>query len=108
MATAQPTGAPERSDRRKSRRHPVADHAAVTAKSGGKVYTCHVEDISLGGLRLRFRDEVPESGVIALDHPIAGTLCGSCVWRQPGRIGVELQLPKAGLERVLRCICLTL
>ena len=108
MATAQAKDASAGSERRKSRRHPTAEHAPVTVTSGGKVYTCYVEDISLNGIRLRFQDDVPDSNVIALDHPVAGTLCGSCVWRKPGELGVELVFPKAGLERALRCICLVL
>ena len=108
MATAQAKDAPAGADRRKSRRYPTTEHAPVTVTSGGKIYAGHVEDISLDGIRLRFRDDVPDGRVVALDHPVAGTLCGSCVWRRPGELGVELQLPKAGLERALRCICLVL
>lgn len=108
MATAQVQNAPAGPERRKSRRYAAPDRSPITATAGGKVYNCYVEDISLDGIKLRFQDDMPQSRVIALDHPVAGTLCGSCVWRQPGELGVELQLPKAGLERVLRCICLVL
>ncbi len=94
-----------------SRRHnriDVAKQAPLTAMSGGQTYTCFVEDISLGGLKLRFEDKVPQGKVIAIDHPVAGTLCGRIAWREGKSAGMELQVPSSDLERVLRCICLIL
>lgn len=97
-------------DRRKSQRLAVRNPPPLTAMSGGKVYTCYVEDISVDGVRLRFDGHTPKGAVIALDHDMAGTLCGSCTWRDDDdkTIGVELQLPQGDLERVLRFICLVL
>jgi len=86
----------------------VDEKTLLTATAGGKIYSCYIEDISVGGLKLRFIDDVPEGNVIALDHPVAGTLCGRCAWRDGNLVGVELQVPSSDLERVLRCICLVL
>lgn len=99
---------PKEDERRRHTRIAVKKQLPMTATSGGKIYTCYVEDISLGGLKLRFEDEVPQGKVIALDHPVAGTLCGRCAWRDGNFVGVELQVPGGDLERVLRCICLVL
>jgi len=98
----------EEDSRRRHNRIAVAKEVPLTATSGGKIYSCYIEDISLGGLKLRFEDEVPEGKVIAIDHPVAGTLCGRCAWRDGKYIGMELQVPSSDLERVLRCICLVL
>ena len=95
-------------DARRHNRIAVTKQAPLTATSGGKIYKCFIEDISLSGLKLRFEDEVPEGKVIAIDHPVAGTLCGHCAWRKDSYIGMELQIPSSDLERVLRCICLVL
>jgi len=95
-------------DRRKSSRRMVADRQPITAMAGGKVYTCYIEDISPHGLRLSFAGDMPQGNVIALDHPIAGTLCGVCTWRDDVSMGIELQFPNGELERILRCICLVL
>ncbi len=95
-------------DRRRSKRRLVADRHPITAMAGGKVYTCFIEDISPYGLRLSFQGTMPEGNVIALDHPVAGTLCGVCAWRDEVNMGVELQFPNGELERILRCICLVL
>ncbi|MHA1601259.1 MAG: PilZ domain-containing protein [Alphaproteobacteria bacterium] len=95
-------------DRRKSDRRTVADRHPITAMAGGKVYTCFIEDISPHGLRLSFEGAMPEGNVIALDHPIAGTLCGVCAWRDEANMGIDLQFPDGELERILRCICLVL
>ena len=95
-------------DRRRSTRRTVAARHPITAMAGGKVYTCFIEDISPHGLRLSFEGDMPEGNVIALDHPVAGTLCGVCSWRDDTSMGVELQFPNGELERILRCICLVL
>ncbi len=95
-------------DRRKSERREVVDRRPITAMAGGKVYTCFIEDISPHGIRLSFEGEMPSGNVIALDHPVAGTLCGVCAWRDEANMGVELQFPNGELERILRCICLVL
>ena len=95
-------------ERRQHGRMPVGKQLPMTATAGGKIFTCYIDDISLGGLKLRFEGPVPEGKVIALDHPVAGTLCGRCAWRDGQFIGMELQVPASDLERVLRCICLVL
>lgn len=95
-------------DKRRSGRRTVPDHHPITAMAGGKVYTCFIEDISPHGLRLSFEGDMPEGNVIALDHPIAGTLCGVCAWRDEATMGIDLQFPDGELERILRCICLVL
>lgn len=95
-------------ERRRHGRIAVSKKLPMTATAGGKIYTCYIEDISLGGLKLRFEGPVPEGKVIALDHPVAGTLCGRCAWRDGQLVGMELQVPSSDLERVLRCICLVL
>lgn len=95
-------------ERRQYGRMPVGKQLPMTATAGGKIYTCYIDDISLGGLKLRFEGPVPEGKVIALDHPVAGTLCGRCAWRDGQMMGMELQVPASDLERVLRCICLVL
>jgi hypothetical protein len=98
----------EGQDRRRSPRHDVPNAPVVTAMAGGKIYTCHIQDISLSGVRLRFEGGVPKGRVIALDHPRAGTLCGLCVWKSADAAGVELQHPNSELERALRCVSLIL
>ena len=95
-------------ERRQHGRFGIDHNAPLTATSAGKIYTCYVEEMSVGGIKLRFEGEPPTGKVIALDHPVAGTLCGRCAWREGNVIGVELQVPTSDLERVLRCICLIL
>jgi hypothetical protein len=116
MANAQPTGddsssvpsAARGAERRRRQRFRVEAHTPLTATSRGRIYACELRDISLDGIRLSFRSEMPTGNVIALDHPIAGILCGVCAWRSEGDMGVELQLPRAELERALKCISLVI
>ena len=95
-------------ERRKSKRYLLDEQQPITATSGGRLYTCRILDVSMDGVRLRFEREIPKGNVVALEHPSAGTLCGVCVWRNEDTMGVELQLPKRELERLLKCICLVL
>ena len=108
MPPSKPQQQLKEDQRRRHSRMPVGKQLPMTATAGGKIYTCYIDDISLGGLKLRFEGPVPEGKVIALDHPVAGTLCGRCAWRDGQTIGMELQVPSSDLERVLRCICLVL
>lgn len=108
MANSSTGQAKQFEDRRKSKRRDVANRQPLTAMAGGKVYTCFIEDISPHGVRLSFEGALPEGNVIALDHPVAGTLCGICTWRDEANMGIELQFPNGELERILRCICLVL
>ena len=108
MPTSKPHQQIDDDERRQHSRIAVNKQLPLTATAGGKIYTCYIEDISLGGLKLRFEGAVPEGKVMALDHPVAGTLCGRFAWRDGQFVGVELQVPSSDLERVLRCICLVL
>ncbi len=98
----------EDDDRRKSKRYLLDNAQPITATSGGRLYSCRILDVSMDGVRLRFDRDIPKGNVVALEHPSAGTLCGVCVWRDADSMGVELQLPKRELERLLKCICLVL
>ncbi len=109
MVAGHPDGSvPEDDERRKSKRYLVEDQPPITATSGGRLYICRIMDVSMDGVRLRFDGKIPEGKVIAIEHPTAGTLCGVCAWRDTDTMGVELQLPKRELERLLKCICLVL
>ncbi len=106
MAHANPSSSD--TERRRTKRNELDEQRSLTAISGGKIYTCYIEDVSMSGIRLRFEGVVPEGNVIALEHPAAGTICGECIWRDESALGVELRLPASELERVLKCICLVL
>ncbi|MFQ5773984.1 MAG: PilZ domain-containing protein [Kiloniellaceae bacterium] len=108
MSASQAFQGPHSTERRNANRVAVGDRTPLTATAGGRIYTCYIEDISATGLKLRFEGRMPEGKVIAVDHSVAGTLCGRCAWREDDTMGVELQVPSSDLERVLRCICLVL
>ncbi len=109
MIAGQPNrAAAEGEERRKTTRYQLDAQEPITATSGGRLYTCRILDVSMDGVRLQFERDVPKGNVIALEHPAAGTLCGVCVWRDAASMGVELELPKRELERLLKCICLVL
>lgn len=108
MSAAKSTRQAEVEERRKSERLAVSEPGALTATAGGQIYTCFIEDVSPEGLRLRFVGAMPRGNVIAIEHPMAGTICGRCAWRKGDTMGMELQSPASDLERILKCICLVL
>ncbi len=108
MPASHPDPKPADEEQRRSKRHVLEAEPPVTAIAGGKIYHCRIEDISFGGLKLRFEGAVPPGNAIALDHRSAGMLHGMCIWRDATTVGVELQLPRRALERLLRCLCLVL
>lgn len=95
-------------ERRKNERLAVDQSVALTASASGQIYTCYIEDITPEGLRLRFEGAMPPGNVIAIEHPMAGTICGRCAWREGNILGMELQSPATDLERILKCIALVL
>lgn len=95
-------------ERRRGDRLPVETRPHMTATSGGQSYDCEVMDVSVHGMRLWFPASIPKGNVLALDHPVAGTICGRCVWRKDDEIGVELLVPSTDLERILRCVYLVI
>ncbi|HSR71900.1 MAG TPA: PilZ domain-containing protein [Kiloniellales bacterium] len=108
MAMVESEAATATPERRRSVRHRVPETRRVTATAGGRLYGCTIEDISVDGIRVRFDTRLPLSNVIAIDHPVAGTLCGVAAWRDKANMGIEIQLPRGELERVLKAVCLVL
>lgn len=103
-----PAAEADATERRRGDRLPVEKQPHLTATSGGRSYDCHVMDVSVHGVRLWFPGAIPEGNVLALDHPVAGTICGRCAWRKGEEIGVELLVPSTDLERILRCVYLVM
>lgn len=85
-------------NRRRWRRHAVAERITAILTAHGRNCACDIEDISLAGARLRLRDAVPENLEVRLEHPLIGYIYGRRVWAASDAIGVELDLSARSLR----------
>ena len=91
MPSSQGSNAVLASERRRWERHALDQQTTLTAKFGGHIYRCMIEDLSLGGARLRFLGETPKETDVMLEHPLAGTIEGECVWLSESVVGVRFK-----------------
>ena len=93
-------------NRRRSKRCALDRRTSGFVQAGGGRHPCVIEDISLGGARLRFEDGVPEGDGLILEHAVAGSFHGSIVWRQDDVCGFRFDRAEHPLQRELQCVAL--
>ncbi len=79
-------------DRRSWQRFMLESPASITLQVPGcdDFEKVKLVDVSLGGFRLNFDQELPEGSDIAIDHPTAGTMRGKLAWQADGDIGIHM------------------
>jgi len=77
---------------------------SIRLRAGERNYDCHVEDISLSGIKLRLKSKLPADERLLLEHKAGGTFVGRPVWRGQDTLGIAFELPAKDLERALQCI----
>ncbi|NIA67633.1 PilZ domain-containing protein [Pelagibius litoralis] len=80
----------------------------LSVRLDGRAYPCTVADVSLGGARLVFDDDLPgdpnsEIG-IEISHPEAETVVCEAVWQKPREIGVQFDFSEDSLGLISACI----
>ncbi len=101
MSTKPDAQAVERDDRRQWPRYGLAGRGPFTVTADGRICACTVEDISLGGARLRLDGEVPRILVFRIELPLVGYAYGSRCWTGPHDIGVHSQ---QSLDFITHCL----
>ncbi len=96
------------SERRRWERHAIQDKSIVTLMVDGQAYPCHVEDLSVGGIKLRFTGAPPPAERFELCHPVAGRFPALRAWERGDRLGVRFDILETTRQHVLRCLCLVL
>ncbi len=91
-------------ERRRWPRYAVEGAISLTLTSGGRTYDCPIEDISLGGTRLRFAGAPPPDPEFHIEHPAAGRFSGNRSWSGPDRLGVEFDHSEAPLDLIAYCL----
>jgi len=69
-----------------------------------QTFKCEIEDISLGGAKLRFSDSLPQQGDASLAHPLCGEFPVRSVWRSRRTMGVRFGFSEHALNLVLYCV----
>ena len=92
------------SDRRRWPRYRLGEHAAFVLTADGQSRGCSIEDISLGGAKLRLEGETPRNLEVRIEHPAAGHVYASRCWAGPGVLGIEFDLSAQALDVIAYCL----
>ena len=93
-------------NRRRSRRCALDRRTTGRVRQGDRLHDCVIEDVSLGGARLRFDGPPPDGGDLVLEHAVAGRFPGRLVWQADGVGGFQFDRAERALERELQCVAL--
>ena len=93
-------------NRRRSKRCALDRRTSGHVEADGRQYACVIEDISLGGARLRFEEGVPQGDGLTLEHAVAGSFRGSIVWNDAAVCGFRFEAAEHPLQRDLQCVAL--
>ena len=113
MSTMQDAEAPDaevpheavgRDDRRQWPRYGLAGRGPFTVTADGRICACTIEDISLGGARLRLDGEVPRNLEIRIEHPLVGYAYARRCWTGRHGIGVEFDHSRQSLDFITQCL----
>lgn len=73
--------APTGEERRAQRRFDTIAESYLVVLSRGGEHLARVTNFSLGGLGIELDAELAPDSEIAIDHPVAGRMIGTCRWR---------------------------
>ncbi|HEY9548611.1 MAG TPA: PilZ domain-containing protein [Kiloniellaceae bacterium] len=95
---------PDGQNRREWPRYRAEKSFLLAASFGSRRLPCTVADISLGGARLVFDEEVPEGETIELSHPESHAVSCARVWQGAGAVGIEFDFSEDSLALISICI----
>lgn len=91
----------EPGNRRQWPRYALPERESFTVTGGG---TCAIEDISLGGARLRMEGPLPGSLEIRIVHPRLGQAQARRCWKAKDRWGVTFDHSEPSLAFIAGCM----
>ncbi len=104
MSAIPDSDAVEPDDRRQWPRYGLAGREPFTLTADGRVRVCTIEDISLGGARLRIDGEIPRNLEIRIEHPLVGHAFAWRCWAGADGIGVEFDHSQQSLDFISHCL----
>lgn len=91
-------------ERRRSLRFVLPHQENITLIVDGRPYPGKLEDVSIGGAKLRMADSVPTSDDVRLEHGIAGSIEGISMWHAGQAIGISFALSDPALLLISLCL----
>ena len=91
-------------ERRRSLRFVLPRQEEITLIVDGRPYRGKLEDVSIGGAKLRMTEEVPPSDDVRLEHAVAGTIEGVSMWYRGETIGISFALSDPALQLISLCL----
>ena len=91
-------------ERRRSLRFVLPRQEDITVFVGDQPYQAKLEDVSIGGAKLRMVDPVPEMDSVRLEHGSAGAIEGICMWHDGQAIGIAFELTDPALKLISLCL----
>ncbi|NIA68977.1 PilZ domain-containing protein [Pelagibius litoralis] len=91
-------------ERRRSLRFVLPRQETITLTAAGKCYQGILEDVSIGGAKLRFADETPPPVDVSVEHAEAGEILGTCMWHDGECMGIAFTLTDSALRLISHCL----
>ncbi len=98
---------PEAADsknRRQWPRYAFPEQESFTLTADGRISTCAIEDISLGGARLRMEGPVPGDLELRIEHPRLGHAFARPCWQAERHLGVIFDHSEPSLAFIADCV----
>jgi hypothetical protein len=95
---------PTTPNRREWPRYSAERTFALAAGVNGRVLPCTVADISLGGARLLFDEEIPADATLRLTNPEGAAVACERVWQDRSAVGIEFDFSEDALSLISHCI----
>ena len=96
--------ATEPGNRRQWPRYALPEPESFTVTADGRIATCAIEDISLGGARLHMARPVPPNREIRIEHPRLGHAYARRCWQAEDRLGVAFDHSGPSLAFIAGCV----
>ena len=92
-------------ERRAQRRYPIRSDVAFTVLCQEREYGCVVEDVSLGGIRLRLDHDVIEpDSEIHFCHPFLGKFSAHSRWSKDHLVGIVVASQESAVRICVHCL----
>ncbi len=96
--------AAESGNRRQWPRYAFSEPESFTVTADGHVSACAIEDISLGGARLRMAGPVPGDLELRIAHPRLGHAYARRCWKAKEHLGVVFDHSEPSLAFIAGCV----
>jgi hypothetical protein len=90
-------------DKRQFRRHPLAAETILIAN--GKRFPCVIEDIAIGGLRVKVDAALPIHTLVKFEDELAGILKGKVLRNNSGTTVIKINNNKCSAAYMLDLMC---